>query len=362
VRAKGRPTMKRRATAAASPKTVAKRNVRSGAVKTVAMAASVLQAASGAPDAACVLDLGPGLVEAVVIGRPSSRNRSPYVGDVRLGCGRIAIAHMPSMDMGGKCFPGAKCLLKLATDKKGQPIGADAVGKFGTPKCEYIMQLLRVDEAENEHLGGCWIGAHPSLGERIASELLRSGQLAVDLGGTPAAIEREVTGVAGTDMRCDFLLSFAPSAPRTVVEIKTVVDTDYHPATAPERKGCVFVGQAEGYQRCAIFPWGKSNQRGPEGEKVVSERAIKHVRELTALATGQRQGEGGERFNAAVLFIAVRGDALRFRANAEACPSFARYLRAAKEAGVAVLAHRVRWGEGSDLGRAFYDGPLPVDL
>ena len=72
------------------------------------------------------------------------------MGDVQLPCGREAIAHMPSMDMGGKCVAGTACLLTVATTKKGTPVGPDALGPHGTPKCEFIMKLLRVDEPENQ--------------------------------------------------------------------------------------------------------------------------------------------------------------------------------------------------------------------
>ena len=167
-------------------------------------------------------------------------------------------------------------------------------------------------------------------------------------------------GVAGTDMRCDFLLTHADGK-KTVVEVKTVVDTDYDPATAPQRDGCVFVGSSP-YARAAIFPWGKSNQAGPDGEKVVSARAIKHVRELTAIASGERALDDGTPLRACVLFIVVRSDAVSFRPNAEACPSFARYLGEARDAGVTVLARRVRWGEGDQLGAAIDEGNLPVDM
>ena len=34
----------------------------------------------------------------------------------------------------------------------------------------------------------------------------------------------------------------------------------------------------------ALFPWGSKNQKGPDGEKVVSARAIKHVDALAAIA------------------------------------------------------------------------------
>ena len=150
------------------------------------------------------------LVKGVVLQRPSARNRSPYVGDVRLSDGRVAIAHMPCLDMGGKCAAGAEVLLRPAVDKKTRvAVGPDAVGKYGTPKCEYILVLLRCLESENAHLSshGVFVGAHPSLGERVADALLRRGSLDEDLGSPVSKIEREVSGVAGTDMRTDFLLS-----------------------------------------------------------------------------------------------------------------------------------------------------------
>ena len=51
-----------------------------------------------------------------------------------------------------------------------------------------------------------------------------------------------------------------------------------------------------------------------------------------------------------------------FRAHQEACASFARYVREAEAAGVSVMARRVRWGEGEDLGKAFDAGAVPVRL
>ena len=88
-----------------------------------------------------ILSLGPGLVKAVFVRRPSERNKSPYVGDVKLEDGRVALAHMPSMGMGGKVKEGSEVLLKVAVDAKGRPVGANATGKWNTPKCEFIMQV-----------------------------------------------------------------------------------------------------------------------------------------------------------------------------------------------------------------------------
>jgi len=342
------------------------------------------------------------LVVGTVSARPSKKNKSPYVGDVLLKDGRTALVHMPSMDMGGKCVIGAQVLLKPARDPKGNLIGPETLGKYGLPKCEFIMQLLWVSEAENAP--GCWVGAHPGLGEKIAAALLSGGYVSgvspcpisttllslnyCDLTELPSisSVQREVRNPAGCDMRADFVLSHdADGKKKTVVEIKTVVDTDYDYAVSaaheetmeektqektpttkakkkkPQKKKCLYFSQLKPYVRSAIFPWGGGNQRGPEGEKVVSSRAIKHVRELTEIALKKKTEEGTE-LRSAVIFIVIREDAMLFRPNHEACPSFARYLSEARESGVDILAQKVRWGQGNDLGKAFWEGSVAVQL
>lgn len=242
-----------------------------------------------------LLDIKPendDLILATVLARPSVRNKSPYVGDIELEDGRHAVAHMPSMDMGGKCHAGARILLKPARDAKGVLVGRDAVGKYGTPKCEFIAQLLWVHEPENRP--GCWVGAHPSLGEKLAHALLAGGHLNHEF---PAItkLEREVSKPCDCDMRADFVLTHADDGShKTIVEVKTVVDTDAAAANhrdvvpssvkqdageiSPKMKKTkkanpgkgrkLFLSHAEPYVRTAIFPWGGGNQTGPEGEKV----------------------------------------------------------------------------------------------
>ena len=51
------------------------------------------------------------LVEPEVLRRPSQRNRSPYVADIRVA-GREAICHVPSLDLGGKCVAGSTILVR----------------------------------------------------------------------------------------------------------------------------------------------------------------------------------------------------------------------------------------------------------
>jgi DNA-binding sugar fermentation-stimulating protein len=306
-----------------------------------------------------LIELPDDVVHGKLVCRPSKRNRSPYVADVLIeNENREAIAHVPNLDMGGKCVPGVTLLLKPARDKKGNLVGPDAVSpKFGTPKCEFIAQLLRVDESKLGYTP-TFVGAHPTLGEKIAEQLIGRNLLSPMLPKV-MSFEREVRNIAGTNMRADFVIHHEdPNLKSRILEVKTVVDTDYATGRVPSGVKCIFYGK-DPYVRSGIFPWGNSNQKGPDGEKVVSARAIKHVQELTSIAKGKKHN--GEAYDATVLFVVIRGDARRFRPNFEACPSFCKYLKEAEKAGVQIIAKQVIWGEGKDLGKCFEGELLDID-
>ena len=374
-------------------------------------------------DESPLLDLGP-LEEGVLVCRPSSRNRSPYVGDVRLVSGpnegTTCVTHLPNLDSGGKCRPGVRLLCRR------QPgVGPDTVGKFGTPKCELVCQLLRCEEPENAP-GGVWVSAHPAIGEKLTQALMRRGafddRLFARVGRSPAKKKenvdddqprdvsvspvssqvcrrREVSESASGSFRPDFSVEH-PDGSVTVVETKQVVDTDYdvatvaraaalqpgHPVYAMQNSNSTHVTNDEAlamertnegtrgdskdsktnankktYVRSGIFPWGKRGQKGPDGEPVVSARAIDHLRELSAIARGDVVSAPGPTTRAAVVLMAGRHDVYSIRANGAACPSFAKHAASAAASGVAILGHKVRWGEGPDLGKAFDAGPVPIE-
>lgn len=297
----------------------------------------------------------PESVLATLVQRPSKRNKSPYVADVTISSqdNRPALVHVPSLDLGGKCIPGATLLCKPARDKKGNLVGPDAVSpKYKTPKCEYIAQLVYADEAQliSPQYQSTWVGAHPSLGERIAHELVKKGNLFPNV----VEIKREVSRIEGVDMRADFVLTETDGT-KHVVEVKTVVDTDYSTHYGlPNRTKCVFTCDKLPYKRTAIFPWGQGKQKGPDGENVVSARAIKHVKELTKLANM-------EGYKATVLFIVIRNDAESFRPNYQACPSFCKHLKQAHDAGVNVIAKRVSWNVDANVAKCLEDKMLDIE-
>ena len=231
--------------------------------------------------------------------------------------------------------------VKPALDTKGNLVGPDAVNpKYGTPKCEFHCQLAKLP-------GGGYVGAHPSLGERAAVALLQRSPVLGDVwtgDRAKAEIRREVTGPRGQDMRADFVIG--GSEKDCVLEVKTVVDASVDSGVAAED---------ESGPTAALFPWGSKNQKGPDGEKVVSARAIKHVDALAAIAE-----EGVA--SAAVLFIVARGDCSSFKPHAARCPSFASHLKDAKAAGVNLIARRLRWEVRGGIAHAFDDGAIPVDV
>lgn len=323
------------------------------------------------PQQPLLLELSSDCVRATLLCRPSNRNRSPYVGDIKLlDTGRVAICHLPNLDMGGKCVPGATLWVEPFKDKTtGQPIGPDAVNrKYNTPKCEFAARLVLVqdDTLVDARYKPVWVGGHPTLGETLAEILITRhvAQIQTIPGiGVIESYQKQVT--ISDHTRADFVLFSSPEvstptrkAPKhRIVEVKTVVDTDYCASwglPTPSKTKCIFTSNRDPYQRAAIFPWGSSRQKGPDGESVVSARAIKHVRELTDLVKQKK-------YDATILFLVVRSDAETFRPNHDACPSFARYLKEAKDAGVQVLAKRVKWDD-ADIGRCYEDKWLDIEF
>ena len=273
------------------------------------------------------------LVEAEVLRRPSQRNRSPYVADIQLAGGREAICHVPSLDLGGKCVAGSTILVKPALDTKGNLVGPDAVNPWhGTPAASST-------------------ASSPSSRE-LAPPPVSLGEMAV----APAAVARLGEVWTGDRAKGDPPRGHGPAA-RTCARIcrvrfgrlrargKTVVDASVDAVSPPRRS----------QDLAALFPWGKQNQKGPDGERVVSARAIKHVDALAAIA---KEGVA----SAAVLFVVARGDCSSFRPHAARCPSFAAHLKDAKKAGVTLVARRIRWDVRDGVAHAFDGGAVPVDV
>ncbi|KAL7449384.1 hypothetical protein ACHAWC_001446 [Mediolabrus comicus] len=150
------------------------------------------------------------------------------------------------------------------------------------------------------------------------------------------------------DSRVDFVLTISnnESAHKVVVEVKNVVCADYASGTEPQKGNdnhCVVVAPT------ALFPWGRLGQKY-NGKPVVSERAIKHIRNLQSLSS--------DYVTTVVLFIVNRSDCESIRACGERCPVFRDVLKeAVMSSGVKAVGCRVRW---EDDGSCHFDGFVPV--
>ena len=365
-----------------------------------------------------LLDISP-LVQGKVIRRPSEKVKSPYVADVLiLPDGPIVQAHAPALDVGGLCSPGSIVSLSI------RPPG----GKT-SHSIELVSSINETSETQNDIDDvSVFIGAHPRLGEVLAERILSLGLLEDKIGYGPALeiknkksskqkikfkedIDNNVM-INGNeinqtylrkqcqygDSRVDFELTRYTSKYETnktiqtpndslntnslevmdksmaLIEVKNVVCADYSENNAPEKRGpnhCVIIAQSEKdnmndvYQRSAIFPWGRKNQSF-EGKKVVSERAIKHIRNLVQIANtnekkskGIHTNESKKSIKPIILFVVNRSDCEFMRACHEIDPTFAKELKKASDSGVQIVAVRIKWNEN---GQAFYDGVLDVKL
>jgi DNA-binding sugar fermentation-stimulating protein len=349
-----------------------------------------------------LLDIGP-LVKGELIKRPSSKIKSPYVADVKLIKhddidnqldDEIIQAHSPALDVGGLCSVGATVFMSERPEGGKTSHSIELVlapGPNGKKNNDYVL-----------------VGCHPSLGEKLAEEVLKRGLLQECLGFGPTELIKSNNNVKRNspkkksktkqnicdnencndeenpnqngmflfkqrtfgDSRIDFEITDVQDGDEIrqgLIEVKNVVCSDYSKQHAPVKTGvnhCVVIApetsdSEEEYERSGIFPWGKVAQTF-EGQKVVSERAIKHLRNLSILnKNGQVDKSSNKRLTTVVLFVINRSDCVKMRACHEACPMFASELKATSESGTMVLSFGVHWTKD---GKAYFNGIIPVSI
>jgi DNA-binding sugar fermentation-stimulating protein len=252
-----------------------------------------------------------------------------------LSSGGTELAHAPSLDCAGMVVAGSNC---FATKNTGM-----------TTKTGWTIQLCEEERGSAEPK--VIVGYHPALAEKLAKSILQQGLLKAELG----AIEKIASQRTFGNSRVDYVLECEDNS-LALVEVKNVVGAEYEENTVPAERSPVGVYTVSKEdlpgpgQRHAIFPHGSVKP----GIGVVSDRAIKHVTELTQLH-GSKDKETGRTIKSVVLFIINRSDTTAFRPAHEACPLFAQCLLKAQQSGVALLAREIVWtldgGGGGDGGK-----------
>jgi len=181
------------------------------------------------------------LVPAVVVKRPSSTIKSPYVADVVLtdGDGRTLLCHTPGLGCGGMVEEGAHIYVTLR--------------RTTTSKTQCTAILAECADKQ----GTYYVGLHPMISQACATKLLTSIS-------PTASWESEVTIEEGT--RIDFVGTEPLTGKKIYVEVKNaMLSTDVSKIRCDRR---------------AIFPDGYRKKK----DEPISPRAVKHAEVLGRLA------------------------------------------------------------------------------
>ncbi len=214
------------------------------------------------------------------------RRYQRFLADVRLDDGTTVTAHCPN--------PGAM----TSSAEAGRPVLLSDHGEGSARKLRYTWEAIRMPSA--------WVNVNTARANQVVAEALAAGAIAELRGYERVRPEAPL----GRSSRVDFLLT-APRRADCYVEVKS----------ATLRVG-----------RSALFPDARS------------ERAVRHVLELTRLA---RRGQ-----RAVLLFLVGRADCRWVGPADHVHPEYGAALRRAAACGVQVLAYQARVSpRGIGLGR-----------
>jgi len=224
----------------------------------------------------------PSLQKALVVKRPSATIKSPYVADIQLEDGTIALCHTPGLSCSGLVVPGRTIYVSQST---------------AGSKTAYTAQIS--DNADTE--GPYYVGIHPMISQKVASKLL-------DKVSTDAVWKSEVA--LSKETRLDFVGTLA-SGKKIYLEVKNAMIS--------------FCKELR-LKRRAIFPDGYRKTK----DATISPRAVKHAETLTELMKDPNTE------SAYLLFIVPRSDCCDGLELNPTDPIYCKAVRAALDAGVQV--------------------------
>jgi sugar fermentation stimulation protein A len=180
----------------------------------------------------------PLLQKATVVNRPSKTIKSPYVADIQLENGTMALCHTPGLGCSGLVSTGRQIYVSKAANTNA--------------KTAYTAQ---VSESTDEE-GTYYVGIHPMVSQMVASKLL-------DKIATEVTWRSEVA--INEHTRLDFV-GTGPTGKKTYVEVKNAM---------------ISLSSEKRQKRRAVFPEGYRKSI----TDTVSPRAVKHAETLAELAT-----------------------------------------------------------------------------
>ena len=243
-----------------------------------------------------------------VVKRPSKKIKSPYVADVVVAdCDDEMLGHTPALGCCG--------LVEAESN----------VYMIETPgnKCQYRI-LISQTESKGVPIT---VGVAPKLAEKITRNALERNLIQhLDVDATTIEAEKKFL-----NSRFDFC-GKTKDGVNFVLEVKNVPLADFEDMCAKERRTLDTSGY-EWNDKVAYFPDGYRKKKNAP----VSERAIKHVRELMELKQTH-----GDKIRCVLLFVIQRRDVSRFQPSV-IDPHYRVAIQEAWKYGVEVRTLQVEW-------------------
>jgi DNA-binding sugar fermentation-stimulating protein len=276
------------------------------------------------------------VVEGTIIKRPSRHIKSPYVADVMIG-GEEYLAHCPSLGLCGMIVPGSVVFMtkNQTATKTDYKVHAVVVNEF-----EVKTVLKDTDEVI--------VGCDPILSNKIGKQLFDK----IEFFKNYTEHKQEYTY---GNSRFDHYYKINDQD--IFVEIKSVPTCCYCAlqSDTKERKKIYnnrcyqCVDNLNEYKRCAVFPDGYKKTK----DASVSERANKHLEELTIIADNKKS-------RACMCLFVMRSDCHEFQTAWQVDLGYNELFNKALDVGVEITVHKFDWKFENGTLVCYYCGMIPI--
>lgn len=248
----------------------------------------------------------PNVYHTTVIARPSKVVKSPYMADIKEPINQSSnnhsvLAHSPSLGASGMVKPGSQVIVSLKDDDKSKR------------KSRYTIDMVILSKT-------LIVGVNPYYANEIVEYMLNK-KIIHDFENI-VNIRKEVkVGNSRLDFVCE-----GKDGTKTYIEVKNVPLINDN--------------------KIAIFPDGYRKKKND----TVSERAVKHLRELSKLKQETK-------CDTYMVYVVQRSDAIGF-SPAFTDTQYTKAFNQAMDAGVKMIAIKIKW----KLNKAFFVSTLPVTI
>lgn len=272
-----------------------------------------------------------GLIEGIIVKRPSKYIKTPYVADVKcIDTDEDVLAHTAALGCCGLADVSASVLMTVSPTSKSIPKNKANL------KCSHTIYLSVI---QNQI-----IGIHPKLAEILVENALKNNLLSRLQNIRNYRREVAIKITDQVDSRFDFSGIDCNGIP-FIMEVKNVPLADYEDVTAKDRVKMDFTGR-EFNSKVAYFPDGYRKKV----TDTVSPRALKHIQELTYIKKESN-------IRCIMCYVIQRTDVNRFQPSV-IDPEYRAAFKTAVEMGVEIITLVVSWSKEGEA--HFVRDDLPI--